>query len=92
MRYVNGLKYSIQDEMSTHYFHTVDEAYQVSLKVEELVDKKMKQKLRGKGPRGRRRASTSRVTKNKMNPLIFQVTKEMELEVIEDSKEKGESM
>jgi hypothetical protein len=26
-RYMNGLKYTIQDEMSMHYFHTVDEAY-----------------------------------------------------------------
>ena len=33
-RYVNGLKYLIQNEMSTHYFRIVDEAYKVSLKVE----------------------------------------------------------
>jgi hypothetical protein len=51
--YVNGLKYLIEDEMSMHYFHTVDEAYQVSLKVGEKVDRKTKQKLRGRGRRGR---------------------------------------
>jgi hypothetical protein len=38
-KYVNGLKYQIQDEMSTYYFHNVDEAYQVALKVEENIDK-----------------------------------------------------
>ena len=32
-RYVNGLKYLNQDEMSTHYFCTMDESYQVFLKV-----------------------------------------------------------
>ena len=36
--------------MSTHYFHTVVEFYQVSLKVEEKVDKKNQQNLRGRGP------------------------------------------
>ena len=38
-RYVNGLKYAIMDEMSTHSFCTVDEGYQVSLKVEEKVER-----------------------------------------------------
>jgi hypothetical protein len=38
---MNGLKYHIQDEMSMHYFCNVDEAYQVALKVEENIDKKL---------------------------------------------------
>ena len=38
-RYVNGLKYAIQDEMSTHYLRIVDESYQVALKVEEKVER-----------------------------------------------------
>jgi hypothetical protein len=38
---MNGLKYHIQDEMSMHFFHNVDEAYQVSLKVEENIDRKL---------------------------------------------------
>ena len=49
-RYVNGLNYAIQDEMSTHYFRTMDEAYQVSLKVEDKAERKVRQKFRGKGP------------------------------------------
>lgn len=60
-RYVNGLKYSIQDEMSTHYFYIVDEAYRVSLKVEEKVNRKTQQELRRKSPQGRGRASTAKV-------------------------------
>jgi hypothetical protein len=47
-RYMNGLKYQIQDEMSTHYFHNVDEAYQVALKVEENIDRRLRQKFQGK--------------------------------------------
>jgi hypothetical protein len=39
-RYVNGLKFQIQDEMSTHYFQTMDEAYQIALKVEEKLNRK----------------------------------------------------
>ena len=57
-RYVNGLKYAIQDEMRTHYFCIMDEAYQVSLKVEEKVERKTQQKFSGKGPRGRVMTST----------------------------------
>jgi hypothetical protein len=34
---MKGLKYQIQDDMSTHYFCNVDEAYQVDLKVEENI-------------------------------------------------------
>jgi hypothetical protein len=58
-RYVNGLKYQIQDEMSTHYFHNVDDTFQFSLKVEENIDRKFKHKFQGKGPRGRGKASTA---------------------------------
>jgi hypothetical protein len=60
VRYMNGLKYHIQDEMSTHYFHNVDEAYQVALKVEENIDRRLQQKFQGKGTRGRGRASVAR--------------------------------
>jgi hypothetical protein len=59
-RYVNGLKYHIQDEMSTHYFRNVDEAYQVALKVEENIDRRLRQKFQGKGTRGRGRASVAK--------------------------------
>lgn len=60
-RYVNGLNYLIQHEMSTHYLCIVDEAYQVSLKVEDKVDKKRQHKLRGKGLRGKGKVKIARV-------------------------------
>jgi len=56
-RYMNGIKHTIYYEMSTHYFRTLAEAYQVSMKVEEKFDKKNWQKLRGRGPRGIGRTS-----------------------------------
>ena len=34
-RYVNCLKFSIQDELSMHRVHNVEEAYQLALKAEE---------------------------------------------------------
>jgi hypothetical protein len=52
-RYINGWKYQIQDEISMHYFCNVDKSYQVSLKVEEKVNKRLRQKFQGKGTRGR---------------------------------------
>jgi hypothetical protein len=47
-RYVNGLKYQTQDEMSTHYFQNVDEGYQVALKVEEKISRRIRHKFEGK--------------------------------------------
>jgi len=60
LRYANGLKYEIQDEISMHLFQTVDEAYQVSLKVEKKIRIKQQQKLYGKILEGRGRASNDR--------------------------------
>ena len=34
-RYVNGLKFSIQDELSMHHVNSMEEAYQLALKAEE---------------------------------------------------------
>jgi hypothetical protein len=38
--------------MSTHYFRTIDEAYQVSLKVEENIERKTQPRGRGRGFKG----------------------------------------
>lgn len=38
-RYVNGLKLSIQDELSMHHVNSMEEAYQLALKVEEKKNK-----------------------------------------------------
>jgi hypothetical protein len=39
-RYANGLRFQIQDEMSTHYVHNVDEAYQIVVRVDEKLSRK----------------------------------------------------
>ena len=36
-RYMNGLRYEIQDEMSTETIQMVEDAYQMALKVEEKL-------------------------------------------------------
>lgn len=50
----------IQDENSTHYFRTIDEAYHISLKVEEKLNRETQQKGRGRGFRGRGKEGTTR--------------------------------
>ena len=39
-RYVNGLSYAIQDEFNALNFHSVAEAYQVALRIEEKLLRK----------------------------------------------------
>jgi len=45
--------------MSTHYFCNVDEAYKVALKVEEKIDRRLRQKFQGKWTRGKGKASVA---------------------------------
>ena len=53
-RYINGLRYDIQDELNLLNLKTVEDAYQVSLKVEEKLLRKQNQGNRGnKMVRGR---------------------------------------
>jgi hypothetical protein len=47
-RYINGLRYKIQDELSMMSVRTVEDAYQFSLKAEEKLARKKKQRGRGK--------------------------------------------
>ena len=53
-RYVNGLKFFIQDELSMHRVSSMEEAYQLALKAEEKHNRQYNQRNRG----GRRGAST----------------------------------
>jgi hypothetical protein len=53
-RYMNGLRYDIQDEMSMVTIRTVEDAYQMALKVEEKLSRKQGQRGRGKSqPKGK---------------------------------------
>jgi hypothetical protein len=53
-RYLNGLRYDIQDELSMVTIRTVEDAYQMALKDEEKLSRKQGQRGRGRSqPRGK---------------------------------------
>jgi hypothetical protein len=53
-RYLNGLRYNIQDELSMTTNRTVKDAYQMALKAEEKLSRKKSQRGRGRSqPRGK---------------------------------------
>ena len=47
-RYINGLRYDIQDEISLLSLKTTEDAYQAGLKVEEKMLRKNNQRNRGR--------------------------------------------
>jgi hypothetical protein len=49
-RYINGLRYEIQDEINMVTMRTFEDDYQVSLKAEDKLDRKKSQRNRGKIP------------------------------------------
>jgi hypothetical protein len=53
-RYMNGLRYDIQDEISMTTIRTVEDAYQMALKAEEKLSRKPGQRGRGRSqPKGK---------------------------------------
>jgi hypothetical protein len=53
-RYLNGLRYDIQDELSMVTIRTVEDAYHMALKVKEKLSRKQGQRGRGRSqPRGK---------------------------------------
>jgi hypothetical protein len=51
--YINGLKLSIQEELSMIIISTIEDAYQFSLKAEEKLNKRFESKQRGGGCGGK---------------------------------------
>ena len=51
VRYINGLRSEIQDEISFLKLESVEEAYQYALKDKEILTKKHEQRQRGRGGR-----------------------------------------
>jgi hypothetical protein len=47
-RYMNGLRYDIQDEMSMMTLRNVEDAYQMALKAEEKLSRKKGQRGQGR--------------------------------------------
>ena len=54
VRYINGMRSRIQDEISFVKLESVEEAYQYALKAEEILAKKHEQRQRGRGGRFQR--------------------------------------
>jgi hypothetical protein len=53
-RYMNGLRYEIQDEINMATIRTVEDAYQMALKAKEKLSHKKSQRGRGKSqPKGK---------------------------------------
>jgi hypothetical protein len=88
-RYVNGLKYQIQNDMSMHYFHNVDEAYQVSLNVEENIDKRLRQKFRKKELEAEEKQVLLKIVKRRMKRPVVRIQEEEEALVEEKVLVKG---
>ena len=55
VRYINGPRYEIQDEINMMSVRTVEDSYKFSLKEEEKLDKKQSQRGRGKSPAPQKR-------------------------------------
>ena len=53
VRYVNGLRSDIQDELSLLSLRSIEEAYQVALKAEEKLMRKQSQKAKVRGSGGK---------------------------------------
>ena len=54
MRYINGLRSRIQDEISFVILVSVQEAYQYALKYEEILTKNHEERQKGRGGRFQR--------------------------------------
>jgi hypothetical protein len=53
-RYINGLRYEIQDEISMETIRTMEDAYKLALKAEEKLSRKQSQRGRGRSqPKGK---------------------------------------
>ena len=50
-RYINGLRYGIQNEISFVKLESMEEAYQHILKAKDILTKKHEQRQRGRGGR-----------------------------------------
>jgi hypothetical protein len=64
-RYMNGLRYDIQDEMSMMTIQTVEDAYQMALKAEEKLSRKQGQRGRGRSQARGKTIAQDRTQKSK---------------------------
>ena len=69
-RYVNGLRFDIQDELSLLSLRYVEEAYQVALKVEEKLMRRQSQKakVRGSGGKEQQQKGEASISNQQVQP------------------------
>jgi hypothetical protein len=78
-RYLNGLRYDIQDELSMVTIRTVEDAYQMALKAEEKLSRKQGQRGRGRSqPRGKAVAQEEHRSPKRIGRGLREKLKEVE--------------
>jgi hypothetical protein len=78
-RYLNGLRYDIQDELSMVTIRTVEDAYQMALKAEEKLSRKQGQRGRGRSqPRGKAVAQERTQSPRRIGRSLREKLKEVE--------------
>jgi hypothetical protein len=79
-RYMNGLRYDIQDEMSMMTIRNVEDSYQMALKAEEKLARKQGQRGRGRSQsRGKAIAQTGLRSRRKKKRNLILTLKEGEV-------------
>jgi hypothetical protein len=87
VRYINGMRYEIQDEINIMSVRTMEDAYQFSLKAEENLDRKQNQQGRGRTPtlnKGKGVSMTRHI--NPKTRLRNQIVTRKEEEVLEEDR------
>ena len=87
VRYINGLRSGIQDEISFVKLESVEEAYQYALKAKEILKKKHEQRQRGRGGRFQRGRGRSYGEGGRSNSFVHDKEKYQEKN---DDKDKTE--
>jgi hypothetical protein len=64
-RYINGLRYEIQDEINMMSVRIVEDAYHIALKAEEKLARKQSQKNRGRSPSKGKGVANDKTQKSK---------------------------
>ena len=64
-RYLNGLRYDIQDELSMVTIRTIEDAYQMALKAKEKLSRKQGQRGRGRSQSRGKTVAPERIQKPK---------------------------
>jgi hypothetical protein len=91
VRYINGLRYEIQDDIIMMTMRTVEDYYQVALKAEEKLERKQSQRNRGKN-QTEEKEPPERSSRNSGKKLEDLIVRQREEEVLEEDTLKEETL